>query len=261
MPNNWVGKEVTYAETWNRTIGAWPVGQGVGSADMMAERNGALRQARIRNRKPPTAPSVSGQHASETGKPRCRLAPSHPLKAKVDGWSRKLWPWAKPCGISHSKGTSQPPASPVSTHPKQRNPSKIRAQRVATWLAEPPLGRQSRCSLAPSNPLKAKVDGCGKKLWLIGRPVSTHPKQRNASKIQAHRVATWSAEPLPFGTFEPAKGKGGWVGQEAFADSRDWLGGRNGPGQHRAKAAIPKARQPPIRNKETPARFKPNGLL
>ena len=70
MPNNWVGKEVTYAETWNRTIGAWPVGQGVGSADMMAERNAALRQARIRNRKTPTAPSVSGQHASETGKPR-----------------------------------------------------------------------------------------------------------------------------------------------------------------------------------------------
>ena len=69
--------------------------------------------------------------------------------------------------------------------------------------------------------------------------MSTHPKQRNASKIQAHRVATWSAEPLPFGTFEPAKSKGGWVGQEAFADSRDWLGGRNGPGQHRAKAAIP----------------------
>ena len=83
--------------------------------------------------------------------------------------------------------------------------------------------------------------------------MSTHPKQRNASKIQAHRVATWSAEPLPFGTFEPAKSKGGWVGQEAFADSRDWLGGRNGPGQHRAKAAIPKARQPPIRNRKTPA--------
>ena len=45
-------------------------GARVGSADMMAERNGALRQARIRNRKTPTAPSVSGLHASETGKPR-----------------------------------------------------------------------------------------------------------------------------------------------------------------------------------------------
>ena len=101
MPNNWVGTEGMYAETWNRTIGAWPVGQGVGSADMMAERNGALRQARIRNRKTPTAPSVSGQHASKTGKPRQDSGPpgSHwvgraaasSLKAKVDGWSRKLW--------------------------------------------------------------------------------------------------------------------------------------------------------------------------
>ena len=52
---------------------------------------------------------------------RCRLAPSNPLKAKVDGWG-----W-KPNGLS--------------------------------------LGRQSRCRLAPSNPLKAKVDGWGWKLW------------------------------------------------------------------------------------------------
>ena len=37
------------------------------------------------------------------------------------------------------------------------------------------------------------------------------------SSIQAQRVATWSAEPVPFGTFEPAKNKDGWVGQEALA--------------------------------------------
>ena len=59
---------------------------------------------------------------------------------------------------SHSKGTSQPPASPVSTHAKQQNPSRIHAQRVPTW----------------------------------------------------------SAEPLPFGTFEPAKNKAGWVGWQAL---------------------------------------------
>ena len=85
-----------------------------------------------------------------------------------------------------------------------------------------PLGRQSRCRLAPSNPLKAKVDGWGWKLWqaLVGltSPVSTHPKQQNPSRIQAQRVATWSAEPVPFSTFEPAKSiKGGWVGLEALA--------------------------------------------
>ena len=218
MPNNWVGKEVTYAETWNRTIGAWPVGQ----------------------------------------------------------------------GISRSKGTSQPPASPVSTHPKQGNPSKIHAHRVATRSAA------SRCRLAPSNPLKAKVDGWSRELWQaagIGwanvtalsstvrhqpfqrhvtahsAPVSTHPKQGNPSKIHADRVATRSAEPLPFGTFEPPKSKGGRLKQEALASGRHWLGGRNGLEQHRAASAIPKARHSPqrhrwarIRNRETPARFGPNGL-
>ena len=83
-----------------------------------------------------------------------------------------------------------------------------------------PLGRQSRCRLAPSNPLKAKVDGWGWKLWqaLVGppaSPVSTHAKRQNHSRIQAQRVATWSAEPVPFSTFEPAKNKAGWVGLEA----------------------------------------------
>ena len=76
-------------------------------------------------------------------------------------------------------------------------------------------------------------------------PVSTHPKQGNPSKIHAHRVATWSAEPLLFGTFEPAKSKGGRVRQEALASSRHWLGGRNGPEQNRAASAIPKLSQPP----------------
>ena len=92
--------------------------------------------------------------------------------------------------LSFVKGTSQPPASPVSTHPKQGNPSKIRAQRVATWLAEP----------------------------------------------------------LPFGTFEPPKSKGGRVKQGALASSRHWLGERNGPEQHRAASAVPKARHSPQRH-------------
>ena len=75
---------------------------------------------------------------------RCRLAPSNPLKTKRDGWvgwqalvrlTYRLW--AAPWGTSHSKGTSQPPASPVSTHAKQQNPSRIHAQQVknkAGWM-------------------------------------------------------------------------------------------------------------------------------
>ena len=49
--------------------------------------------------------------------------------------------------------------------------------------------------------------------------------------------------------------------------SRHWLGGRNGLEQNRAASAIPKARHSPqrhpwarIRNRQTPARFGPNGL-
>ena len=38
-------------------------------------------------------------------------------------------------------GKSRPPASPVGTHAKQQNPSRIQAQRVAIWSAEPlPFG-------------------------------------------------------------------------------------------------------------------------
>ena len=73
----------------------------------------------------------------------------------------------------------------------------------------------------------------------------TGPKQGNPSKIHAHRVATRSAEPLPFGTFEPPKSKGGRVKQGALASSRHWLGERNGPEQHRAASAVPKARHSP----------------
>ena len=83
-----------------------------------------------------------------------------------------------------------------------------------------PFGRQSRCRLAPSNPLKAKMDGAAKAWqhhWALAQatsgtkvPVGTQPKRQNPSKIQAKRVAIWSAEPVPFGTFEPAKSKDRW---------------------------------------------------
>ena len=85
-------------------------------------------------------------------------------------------------------------------------------------------------------------------LLMYKSAVSTHPKQGNPSKIRAQRVATWLAEPLPFGTFEPPKSKGGRVKQGALASSRHWLGERNGPEQHRAASAVPKARHSPQRH-------------
>ena len=45
-----------------------------------------------------TAPSVAGEHASATEEPQqdsgptcCHLVGRNPVKAKVDGWGRKLW--------------------------------------------------------------------------------------------------------------------------------------------------------------------------
>ena len=70
--------------------------------------------------------------------------------------------------------------------------------------------------------------------WLTS-PVSTHPKQQSPSRIQAQRVATWSAEPVPFSTFEPAKSKGGWVGLEALAG----IGWVDVAGEHASETAEP----------------------
>ena len=148
----------------------------------------------------------------------------------------------------------------MSTHPKQGNPSKIHAHRVATWSAEPLLFGTFEPAKSKGGRVRQEALASGRH-WLGGRngpeqnraasaipkarhspqrsPVSTHPKQGNPSKIHAHRVATRSAEPLPFGTFEPPKSKGGRLKQEALASGRHWLGGRNGPEQHRAASAIP----------------------
>ena len=243
--------------------------------------------ARIRNRETPARFTPTGLPLGRQSP--CRLAPSNPLKAKVDGWSR---------GLGERNGPEQHRAAsavPKARHSPQRHPwARIRNRETPARFtpAGLPLGRQSRCRLAPSHRLKAKVDGWSRKLWQaagIGwadvtalsktvrhskgtsqppaSPVSTHPKQGNPSKIRAQRVATWLAEPLPFGTFEPPKSKGGRVKQGALASSRHWLGERNGPEQHRAASAVPKARHSPqrhpwarIRNRQTPARFTPTGL-
>ena len=74
-----------------------------------------------------TAASVAGEHASETAEPqqdsgalgrqsRCRLAPSNPLKAKVDGWGWKLWQALVGLSGQH-RGA---PAAPKARHSPQR---------------------------------------------------------------------------------------------------------------------------------------------
>ena len=88
------------------------------------------------------------------------------------------------------------------------NHSKIQAKRVASWSAEPvPFGT--------FEPAKRK-DGWGWKAWQHHRaqassgtivPVGTQPKRQNLSKIQAKRVAIWSAEPVPLAPSNPLKAK------------------------------------------------------
>ena len=117
----------------------------------------------------------SGGHACETAEPQqdsgptgCHWvsragavwAPSNPLKAKVDGWGwTHASETAEPQQDSGPTGCHWVSRAPAGTHAKRQNPSRIQAQRVAIGSAEPvPFG-------APSNLLKAKVDGWGWTLW------------------------------------------------------------------------------------------------
>ena len=236
----------------------------------------AGRWARIRNSETPARFRPTGL---PLGRPsRCRLAPSNRRKAKVDGWGRKP---SQTAGTGWADGTAlgstarkQPFQRHVNLPSETGKPQQDSNPTDCSRLAEPLL----------FSTFKAEVDGWSTKLWQaagigwagvtalsktvrhqpfqrhVTAPSVTgeHPKQGNPSKIRAQRVATWLAEPLPFGTFEPPKSKGGRVKQEALASSRHWLGERNGAEQHRAASAIPKARHSPqrhpwarIRNRES----------
>ena len=70
--------------------------------------------ARIRNRETPARFTPTGLPLGRQS--RCRLAPSNPLKAKVDGWSRELWQAA---GIGWANVTA--PSSTVRHQPFQRH--------------------------------------------------------------------------------------------------------------------------------------------
>ena len=102
----------------------------------------------------------------------------------------------------------------ICTHAKRQIPSRIQAQRVATWSAEP-------VPFSSFEPAKVKdgwmgLDACGVAgMDRIKALICTHAKRQIPSRIQAQRVATWSAEPVPFSSFEPAKVKDGWMGLDA----------------------------------------------
>ena len=136
---------------------------------------------------------------------RCRLAVFEPAKVK-DGWMG-----LDACGVA---GMDRIKAL-ICTHAKQQIPSRIQAQRVATWSAEPvPFS-----SFEPANKNKAGwmgLDACSVAgMDRIKALICTHAKRQIPSRIQAQRVATWSAEPVPFSSFEPAKVKDGWMGLDA----------------------------------------------
>ena len=143
-------------------------------------------------------------HASETAEPQqdsgptgCHWvsragavwAPSNPLKAKVDGW-----------GWTHASETAEPQqdSGPTGCHWVSRAPAGTHAKRQndptgCHWVS------RAGAVWAPSNPLKANVDGWGWTLW------------------------PW----VLFQRCEPAKSKGGWVGLDAVRTRKKqrWVGG------------------------------------
>ena len=144
---------------------------------------------------------------------RCRLAPSNPLKTKLDGWGGRHWlGWRN--GSGQHRG---PPATPKARHSRQRRRwARMRNSRTPAGFMPNrlPLGRQSRCRLAHSNPLKTKLDSKGTS-QPPASPMSTHAKQQNPMQDSCptgcHLVGR-----APFGTFEPAKNTAGWVGWQAL---------------------------------------------
>ena len=87
--------------------------------------------ARIRNRETPARFTPTGLPLGRQS--RCCLAPSSPLKAKVEGWDRKLWQaagigWADVTALSstvrHQPFHRHVTAPSVSTHPKQKTPAR-----------------------------------------------------------------------------------------------------------------------------------------
>ena len=148
-----------------------------------------------------TAPSVTSEHASETGKPQqdsgplgCHLvgraaAVWHLRTRQKQRWTgdRKLWQAA---GIGWADVTAL--SSTVPQQPFQRH---VTAASVtgedASETGKPqqdsgPRGCHlvggARCSLAPSNALKAKMDGWGRKLWQAGEHASETGKPQQDSR-------------------------------------------------------------------------------
>ena len=148
-----------------------------------------------------TAASVADEHACETAEPQIhaqrvatwsaerRLAPSNPLKTQLDGWGGRHW-LGRRNGSGQHRGA---PATPKARHSRQRRRwARMRNSRTPAGFMPNgfPLGRQSRCRLAPSNPLKTKLDGWGGRHWLGWRngsgqhrgppatPKARHSRQR-----------------------------------------------------------------------------------
>ena len=139
----------------------------------------SIRWARIRNSRTPAGFRPNGLPLGQQS--RCRLGTFEPAKSKGGWMGLDAVAWVNFPSGGHASETAEPQqdSGPTGCHWVSRA--------AAVW--------------APSNPLKAKVDGWGWTLWpgWIFHPVGTHLKQQNPSRIQAQRVAIGSAEPLPFG--------------------------------------------------------------
>ena len=117
----------------------------------------------------------------------------------------------------------------MGTHPKQQNPSRIQAQRVAIGSAEPvPFGHLRTRSK------QRWMDGAGRcGLGEFSIRWARIRNSRTAAGFRPNGLPLGQQSRCRLGTFEPAKSKGGWMGLDAVA----WV---NFPsGDHASETAEP----------------------
>ena len=154
--------------------------------------------AHIRNGRTPAGCRPNGLPLGQQS--RCRLGTFEPAQSK-GGWMGLDAVW--PGRIFH----------PVGTHPKQQNPSRIQAQRVAIGSAEPvPFGHLRTRSK------QRWMDGAGR--CGLGEFSIRWARMRNGKTPAGFRpngLPLGQQSRCRLGTFEPAQSKGGWMGLDAVA--------------------------------------------
>ena len=154
----------------------------------------SIRWARIRNSRTPAGFRPNGLPLGQQS--RCRLGTFEPAKSKGGWMGLDAVAWVNFPSGGHASETAEPQqdSGPTGCH----------------WVSS------AAAVWAPSNPLKAKVDGWG---WTLQAWVN-FPRIRNSRTPAGFRpngLPLGQQSRCRLGTFEPAKSKGGWMGLDAVA--------------------------------------------